>query len=111
MDKFKERLAQALEQAGITRAELSRKTGISESLLAHYASGKATPRQTKLRIIAKALNVSPGWLLLGEEGAVDSFTQEYIISAYQKLNDENKRRLIDYVRLLEIAQEDGIDVL
>lgn len=111
METFKDRFELALFQAKMTRADLSRKTGISESLLSHYASGKATPRRSKLKIIAKALGVSPGWLLLGEEGMVDYVTQEYIIHTYNKLNEDNQKRLIEYARILEIAQENGIDVL
>ena len=104
MEKFNDRLASALEQANMTRADLSRKTGISESLLAHYASGKTTPRRAKLILIANALRVSPAWLLLGEE-TISITSEDTIIEIYNTLNDEMKKRLINYAQFLEMTQE------
>ena len=109
MDKFKDRLAAALEQANMSRADLSRKTGISESLLSHYASGKTTPRRTKLILIASALHVSPAWLLLGDE-PITIASEDVIMGIYSKLNEEMKKSLINYAQYLMITQEND-DVL
>lgn len=58
-----ERLKSVLEERGISKAELSRRTGISNSSLSEYLSEKYEPKQDKIALIAKALNVSPAWLL------------------------------------------------
>lgn len=105
MEQFKDRFAQALIQANMTRAELSRKTGISESLLAHYASGKTTPRKLKLTLIADALHVSPGWLLFGEE-AIDFVSQDVLIETYNRLDSEMQKRLVNYAKFLQLTQEE-----
>lgn len=62
-EKFSQRLKKGLIIREMTSAELSRKTGISRSLLSHYISGDATPRQNNIYEIALALNVAEPWLM------------------------------------------------
>lgn len=104
MEHFKDRFIQALERAGMTRAELSRKTGISESILSYYASGKATPRKGKLMLICNALNTSPGWLLFGEE-AVSFATEDMLIEVYRNLDNDRQKALLNYAKYLEIMDK------
>lgn len=62
-EDFKERLKKGLLIRDMTAADLSRKTGISRSLISHYLSGDSEPRQTKLYAISVALNVTEPWLM------------------------------------------------
>lgn len=61
--EFKDRLLEAISKRGITAAELSRRTGISEATISQYKSGYAKPKEKKLSLLANALNVSPTWLM------------------------------------------------
>ncbi len=60
---FAERLKEALELRGMTKADLSRLTGISKSSLTHYERGDWEGKQDAVYKIAKALHVREAWLM------------------------------------------------
>lgn len=60
---FAERLKGALEMRQITKAELSRITGISKSSLTRYTKGDWEGKQDAVFAIAQALDVSEAWLM------------------------------------------------
>lgn len=66
MDKqetFAKRLKEALELSGLTKADLSRMTGISKSSLTHYEKGDWEGKQDAVYKIARALKVPESWLM------------------------------------------------
>lgn len=63
---FVQRVKQAMSEQGISQSELVKLTGISRSGISQYLSGKNIPRQKALTAIADALNVSPEWLVEGD---------------------------------------------
>lgn len=69
--KTTRRIAEAMEKREVSKAELSRRTGISNSSLSEYLTGKHEPRQDKIYLISKALNVSPMWLMGFDEKEED----------------------------------------
>lgn len=60
---FAERLKTALETKDITKAELSRLSGISRSSLTHYVKGDWEGKQDAVYAIAQALNLNEAWLM------------------------------------------------
>ena len=60
---FSERLNKALELKHITKAELSRATGISKSSLTRYSKGDWEGKQDAVYAISRALNVNESWLM------------------------------------------------
>ena len=100
------RLKEALDSNGMTAAELSRRTGISEGGISQYLKGTIYPRQDKIIILSEALNVTPGWLcayddpddqLLSMEVAaifriLPEDLQEQALTFMHFLNREAKRR-------------------
>lgn len=58
-----ERLAEALSARNMKAVELHEKTGISKPSISQYISGKVTPKQDRIYIMAKALNVDTIWLM------------------------------------------------
>lgn len=64
---FMFRLKDALQKKGITRTELSRLSGVSKGDITHYLKGDYVPKQDKCYLLAKALDVDPGWLMTGYE--------------------------------------------
>ena len=64
---FMYRLRKALEDKGITRTELSQISGIAKGDITHYLKGDYVPKQDKCYMLAKALDVDPGWLMTGFE--------------------------------------------
>lgn len=60
---FTDRLLKTLKTKRISQAELAKATGISPSSISEWIKGKYMPKQDKIALIAKALNVSPAWLI------------------------------------------------
>lgn len=63
MAEFYKQLLKAMELKGITQTELCERTQIPKSAMSQYMSGKFKPKQTRMHLIAKALNVSEAWLM------------------------------------------------
>lgn len=57
------RIKTALEIKGMRQSELCRRAGIPKSSLSQYLSGDFEPKQDRIYLIAKALNVSEAWLM------------------------------------------------
>lgn len=66
-NEFQYRLQKSLSASGLTASELSKATGISEVNISNYINGKYVAKQDKVFLMARALNVDPGWLMTGEE--------------------------------------------
>ena len=67
---FAERLKEALDLRQMTKADLSRMTGISKSSLTHYEKGDWEGKQDAVYKIAKALGVTEAWLM-GFDASMD----------------------------------------
>lgn len=59
----KQRLQQALDLRGVKPADLERATGIPKSSISYYLSGVNEPRQDRIYLISKALNINEAWLM------------------------------------------------
>lgn len=110
---FAERLKEALELRGMTKADLSRLTGISKSSLTHYERGDWEGKQDAVYKIAKALRVREAWLMgfevtenvppnnerqpsVSEELSEDEIT---LIQAYRALPVHERQHVLSLLRL------------
>ena len=66
-NEFQYRLLKAIAERKMTASDLSRATGINKAALSNYINGKYIPKQDKCYLIARALDVDPGWLMTGVE--------------------------------------------
>ena len=57
------RIKKALKIKGMKQAELCKLANIPKSSLSQYLSGDFEPKQDRIYLIAKALNVSEAWLM------------------------------------------------
>lgn len=57
------RIKEALQQKGMSQADLCRITGIPKSAMSQYCNGRLVPRQDRTYLISTALNVSEAWLM------------------------------------------------
>jgi transcriptional regulator with XRE-family HTH domain len=80
--EFMYRLRMAMENKGITASELSRISGVGKSDISYYLKGKYVPKQDKCYMLAKALDVDPGWLMTGFGPSKD------VLDALETLADE-----------------------
>lgn len=58
-----ERIAHALSVRNMKQAELCERTRIPKSAVSQYISGAFEPKQDRIYLIARALNVSEAWLM------------------------------------------------
>lgn len=75
MATFRERLETALENSGLSAADLSRITGINEGAISQYRKGAYKASQRTLEKLASALSVSIPWLMGLEDN--ESFSSKY----------------------------------
>lgn len=58
-----ERIKAAMLNNGMRQADLVQATGLGKSAISQYISDKVTPKQDKVYLLARALNVSESWLM------------------------------------------------
>ena len=97
-----ERIKEALALRGMTAADLSRKTGIGKGLISRYLHGEVVPKQSKIAVIARALEVSPAWLLGYDVNMKGELLQPQI--EFYKLSADNQARLLAYYQALIDSQ-------
>ena len=117
---FMFRLRKALEDKGITRSELSRISGVGKSDITYYLKGRYVPKQDKCYMLAKALDVDPGWLMTGIEPVADEELVPIVIpdsEKFRKVMEYMQRFPDDYHMVMDAYQrtynkmrEEGIDI-
>lgn len=85
-----------LHEYGVTAYKVSKETGISQSTLSDWKSGKITPKADKLQIIADYFNVSLEYLMTGEEkaGGETYYINEDTREIAQKVFESKELRLL-----------------
>lgn len=63
VESFPSKLKKARESTGFTQREVAQETGITQSVLARYETGKLEPNIETLGILADFYGVSVDWLL------------------------------------------------
>lgn len=95
---FRERLKQALEKKGYSKAQLSNMVGVTAATIGHYINGKRSPRGFgDLVPVAKALNVSLDYLA----GVAD---YNYLDES-EKDGGARPRNYLDVVKLINVLME------
>jgi len=125
MEKFKDRLQEALNVRGMLPVELAQRSGINKGTISRYLKGVVIPKQSAIGAMAKALSVSPAWLMGYElnmdgteaketlpsgtyRGGVDITAKNNKISpVLEKLSPNNQEKLLDYALFLLQQQDKG----
>lgn len=63
IEKCSTRIARALSIRGMRQSDLCEKTEIPKSAMSQYVSGAFEPKQDRVFLIARALDVDPVWLM------------------------------------------------
>lgn len=79
MAEFKDRLREAMNNAGLNQSELAQKAGITQSSVSDWLKGKYLAKQDKVDLLAKALGVSPSWLMGMDLGKNDNYFPSNIV--------------------------------
>ena len=92
---FRDRLREEISFSGLTYKELSAKTGISKRTIISYVSGQSCMPSADVAVkLAKALNTSVEYLILGEKS-----------NSAQEKSDERSRKLNHIFKDLSDAQK------
>ena len=93
IESCNKRLAKALDIRNMKQSELCRLTEIPKSAMSQYVKGSFEPKQDRVYLISKALNVSEAWLM-GYDVPMER-------SDIQKKNDQ----LVELITLLRTDAE------
>ena len=101
MNAFQKRLQQALSLQNMKQTDFVEKTGYGKSKISQYVNGVYQPKPDALFTIAKALDVSEGWLM-GEDVPMERAEQlvptvtdeEYEILEMFRLLEKSERKLV-----------------
>ena len=121
--QFINRLKSIMKERKITQTELAKRTGIRQSSISDWLNERYEPKQDKVYIIAKALNVSPAWLLGYDENIptneqstnyyLDAETAEYaemlrtrpemrmLFSASRGISKEEMQEAVNYIEFIK----------
>ena len=103
--EVKDRIKEALELQNMKPIELSQRTGIPKSAISQYMSGYAKPKSDRLKLLAKALNVSEAWLSgYDTEDDFDNLSEkvkEYAV----KLNALPEEKQVSVMKLIDLLGE------
>lgn len=102
--EFKFRLRESMDKAGINATELSNLSGVNKSDISNYLKGRYVPKQDKCYYLARALNVEPGWLMIGVVQHKEKVDDDVIL-LYQSLSEENKQKARSYLEFLKSQEE------
>jgi transcriptional regulator with XRE-family HTH domain len=109
---FAEWIREQLKAKGWKQADLARAAHIDEAVISNIIRGKRGPGLDSCRAIALALDLSPnvvleaaGLLKPKDAPSEDAYIHE-IINIYEKFNMQNKKELIEFMRMLIRLQEE-----
>lgn len=98
-----DRIRQQREAKGITQLELARRIGYTTTgAISLIESGKRDISIDKVREIAKALDVTPHWLMGWSDSPLEIKTDlELTIEELEGLNPEQLARIRDYIQFVK----------
>lgn len=99
---IKDRLNEAMRLRQMNITELAELTGLNKSTVSRYLKGKVIPRTDAIGKMAKALNVSPTWVL-GYNVTMDG--KEIKEIDLFKLTEVNQEKLLAYYQALVDSQD------
>lgn len=100
MSTFADRMNEAMLKYDISINEISRRTGINVGTLSHYKRGDFEPKQTNIYLVAKALNVSPGWLMGLDLPERSYLLDSEILRMWNNLDYEQQVAVAQYIQSL-----------
>lgn len=86
----------------MTQKDLAALIGVDTSVINRYETGVIAVPYDRIIQLAKALDVTPIKLMGLEDNSHD---EEEIFDIFHKLTPENKNKLVDFAKMMLIAQE------
>lgn len=109
-----EKIYRVLKEKGISQIEFAKRTGISQSTVSDWRRKGTNPSADKILVICEVLDISPYELLMEGDSKnkkkhqgsdyiyLDKNSKEYqMVEAFQKFDEDEKNRLLNYVLMLK----------
>lgn len=94
MDTMGDRIKACRKRIGMTQEELAKALGIQNSAVSKYEKGRVDNlKRSTIAEMARIFGVEPSFLLFGSDS-------EPIEKAYDRLNPEGQKKVIEYINLL-----------
>lgn len=103
---FQQRLKELIEEKGISQSELSKMSGVSTSNITRYLKGEYKAKQDYIYLLAKALNVSPVYLMgLSDNREAINITPKNEKDTFDNLVGKisllNEKQMKDVIRFID----------
>jgi len=98
-------------ELGLTQLEVAQAVGVSEATVSRWEAGEiGNMRRDRIFNLARILQIKPSVLITGNLDSEDEVAEkdalvDYILSSIKQLSPENKKRLVDYLKLLLQSQQ------
>ena len=106
---FSDQLIHARRVLGLSQKELARRSGVSQQAISKLESGKSSPSEYTIRLLASALHIAPSVLLDDDKTktptAIGDGLREAMINRLYSLSDPALLRVSDFLDGLEAGQE------
>ena len=105
MATIAERIQEGMNLRGLKQVDIIEKTGMNKGALSSYLSGKYKPKQDKIYLLAKALDVSEAWLM-GYDVPIErkeyfslqvSKKEKDLLVKFNLLNESGQTKAVEYV--------------
>lgn len=104
-----DRIKEALTIKGLKQSDLCRLTGIPKSAISQYISGAFEPKQDRVYLLSKALNVSEAWLMgldvpmereKNAPSESESLTEgeQMLIDLFRRVPEEQQQLVLQMIR-------------
>ena len=103
-----ERLTEGLRKRGMKQADLCKATRIPKSAISQYISGVYEPKQDRIHLISKALNVSEAWLMgydvpmerKGPSSDEQKITEgeQILLDLFRKIPEDKQQLVLQMIR-------------
>ena len=113
IENLGQRLTKALSIRNMKPSELCDITKIPRSSMTTYMSGDYEPKQDRIYLISKALNVSEAWLM-GYDVPMSKNTpskqeltesEEIMLNLFRRLTEENQKVVVEWMRIATLKHE------
>lgn len=110
-----DRIKMLRKQQGLTLEEVGNRVGVGKSTVRKWENGQiANMRRDKIALLAAALGVSPSTLMGWDEpesaktpapAPEEKPERDEIAKLFASLSEENQQRLLDFAKVLLVAQQ------
>ena len=109
------RIVEGLRRKGMTQTELAKETRIPKSSICQYVRGDFEPKQNRIYLISKALDVSEAWLMgydvpperetPSREDPEISEGERVLLELFRRVPENEQRLVLQMIRAALGSQE------